>query len=267
MLPKNILTSYLLMLTCFVFSAQLRAEQVSIGISFSIPPWVIKETETGLELDILKEALSVKGHTIKANYLPLARAFESFDSGLVDAVINVKKGMVKGFYSDLVVSFQNCAISLTGSKFVINDINDLQDKRIVAFQRASTILGQDFNAMTRKNTRYREVSDQSLQVKQLFKNRVDVVISERNIFKYFHNQSQQESLAGESVFVITAADLKQQVQYHCIFPPSHYHYAFTSEKIRDDFNYGLKTIRENGLYNKIFSDYAGTIETTPTPQP
>ncbi len=252
------------MLLSFVFSGQLRAEQISIGISFSIPPWVIKETETGLELDILKEAFAVKGHSIKAHYLPLARAFESFDSGKVEAVINVKKGMVNGFYSDLVVSFQNCAISLADNEFVINDINDLQDKRIVAFQRASTILGKDFKNMTLKNTRYREISDQSLQVKQLFKKRVDVVISEKNIFKYFHNQSLLESLNGEAVFGINASDLDLKVKYDCIFPPSHYHYAFTSEKIRDDFNYGLKTIRENGTYNKIFSNYAHTIETTPT---
>ncbi|MFT6984933.1 MAG: polar amino acid transport system substrate-binding protein [Psychromonas sp.] len=246
----------------FLFSAQLRAEQISVAISFSIPPWVIKETETGLELDILREAFAVKGHTIKAYYLPLARSFESFDSGLVDAVINVKKGMVKGFYSDRVVRFQNCAISLADNKFVINEINDLQDKRIVAFQRASTILGLEFNAMTLKNAQYKELSNQSQQIKQLFKKRVDVVISERNIFKYFHKQLLQP-WNSETVFVINKTELEQKVKYHCIFPPTAYHYAFTSEKIRDDFNYGLKTIQENGLYNKIFNDYEETIEMVP----
>jgi polar amino acid transport system substrate-binding protein len=39
------------------------ADEVKVGVSFSIPPYVIQETNSGLELDILRSALAVKGHS------------------------------------------------------------------------------------------------------------------------------------------------------------------------------------------------------------
>ncbi|WP_051085279.1 hypothetical protein [Hahella ganghwensis] len=68
-----------------------QAKKLIIGISFSIPPYVITEENSGLELEILRESFAVKGYSILPSYLPLARTFINFEDGSLDGVINVKK--------------------------------------------------------------------------------------------------------------------------------------------------------------------------------
>jgi hypothetical protein len=63
------------------------ADEVKVGVSFSIPPYVIQETNTGLVLDILRSALAVKGHRAIIQYRPLARTFHELKEGKLDADI------------------------------------------------------------------------------------------------------------------------------------------------------------------------------------
>ena len=121
----------------------------------------ILETNSGIELELLKSALAVKGHSVNIQYLPLARTFHALKEGELDGIINTKQNMLDGvFYSDVVIRFQNCAISLKDKHFNIEIVSDLQDKSIVAFQRASMILGKDFTNMAALNSQYREQAKQ-----------------------------------------------------------------------------------------------------------
>ncbi|MCG8613409.1 MAG: transporter substrate-binding domain-containing protein [Pseudomonadales bacterium] len=158
-------------------------KELLIGISFSIPPYVIQEKDNGLELEVLRQAFEVKGYTVLPSYLPLARTFMSFEDGSLDGVINVKEGMVNGHYSDIVITFQNYAISLSENNLKIDSLQDLGGKSVAAFQRAAFILGADFANVVLSNSDYLEVADQSLQVKQLFRDRVEVIVMEEKIFK------------------------------------------------------------------------------------
>lgn len=259
-LLKSILIITALLSQTATWANDRQQREVRIGISFSIPPYVIRETNDGLELALLRESFAVKGYRVRPSYLPLARTFINFEKGSLDGIINVKEGMVEGYDSDVVITFQNRAVSLASNQFSINNIKDLSNKSITAFQRASDLLDSKFGAWARANPLYNEIADQSLQIKQLFKSRVDVIILEEKIFKYYRKQLYNNSLALDSRSIVSTAELKQPVIYHDIFVPTEYRFAFTSKIIRDDFNQGLEQIKNNGVYEDIMHRFDGKFE-------
>jgi polar amino acid transport system substrate-binding protein len=50
-------------------------------------------------------------------------------------------------------------------------------------------------------------------------------------------------------------DRTQPLKFYPIFPDAPRHCAFTDGAVRDDFNEGLKIIRENGVYDRILEKY------------
>ncbi|MCH1929755.1 transporter substrate-binding domain-containing protein [Shewanella sp. A25] len=232
-----------------LMGSQGYCEELQIGVSQSIPPYVIQENDSGLELELLFQALAVKGHSAKIHYLPLARTFHELSEGKLDGVINIKQGMLeKVFYTDIALSFQNCAISLQQNHLDIKGISDLAAKKVVAFQRASIVLGEEFSQMAKANSGYQEQAKQIQQVYMLFKHRVDVVVMDRNIFKYY---AKQAFIEGK----LTESEVKQVAICHQLFPPTDYRFAFSNEKIRDDFNFGLKQITQDGTLSALQEKY------------
>ena len=65
-------------------------------------------------------------------------------------------------------------------------------------------------------------------------------------FKYFINVLRREN---------KLKNIEEPVVYHSIFPPTYYSFIFRTEKMRDDFNFGLKIIRGNGIYQNIIDRY------------
>ena len=87
------------------------SQNLDIGISFSIPPWVIVESNSGIELDILKGAFKGTHYTVTPHYVPFALAYKMFDGKQLDGVINAQKHLAKqGYSSNPVVTFNNIAI-------------------------------------------------------------------------------------------------------------------------------------------------------------
>jgi len=237
------LTLLLIFISIFLF-----ADKLVIGVSFAIPPYVIKDNNAGIELEILSESFSAVGHTIEIKYLPLARTFVELSNGKVDGIINIKEGMLDDvFYSDDVITFNNCAISLTKRDFPnFEGFSFLRDKKIIAFQRASEILGKEFGSAVKNNEFYEEKAAQMVQVNRLFLEReVDFIILEKWIFRYYRKEASK--ILGNTV--------EAPITYHSIFEPTIYKFAFKQEKIMKDFNRGLKTIKDNGTYDQIFKKY------------
>jgi len=251
-----LLTAFLV--SCYIPSlcAEPNKRELLIGISFSIPPYVIKELNSGLELEILRQVFKVNGYTVLPSYLPLARTFMHFQEGSIDGVINVKKGMVKGFYTDVVVIFKNYAVSLQERQLEINNIQALSNKSVGAFQRAKSILGTNFHNAVQNNSNYSEWADQSIQLKQLYKYRVEVIVLEQKIFKYYRKKLFDRSLVLGGQYFISQSELRKPVIFHDIFTPSEYRFAFISEQVRDHFNEGLRLIKKNGVYDNIMKKYA-----------
>lgn len=236
------------------YAEDLTAIQIRTGVSFSIPPWVIQETKSGIELEIFRKALAPYDYEIDPVFVPFARAFYLFESNKLDAVVNVKPGAVKnGYYSDPVVRFQNVAISLKTKNLPKEiTISDLKKYRVVAFQNASKLLGSEFSEMTKNNDHYQEVAKQRSQINLLFLRNIDFIVMDKSIFGYYWNELYSEA----SRTGINLPAYLRSVEFHTVFPPSDYRFAFRNETVRDKFNLGLKQLIDSGEYEKIIEKYS-----------
>lgn len=259
-LLRGLVKLLLVIVSLNAMSDEIDKKDLTIGISFSIPPYVIQKNDDGLELALLKRCLEKSNYKVNIAYLPSARTLLNFEDGQIDGVINVKDGTVKGFYTDVVITFRNYAISLRENDFQIHTISDLAGKSIVAFQKASKFLEPSFGQLAKSNRSYGEVADQSLQVKQLLKHRVDIVVMEQKIFKYLRRDLFDTSVIQGKKSYFSAAEIRQDIAYHDIFTPSDYKFAFNSKKVRDDFNENLREIRQNGEYDTIINRYDVSLE-------
>ena len=220
------------------------ADDVVVAVSQSKPPYVIEEGETGMEVDIVREALAFKGYRMIPRFMPQRRILHEYQYGLVDGIYSVRpfEGL-KGFVSDPTIVYRNFAISLAKNGLEISSIADLSGKSVVAFQNAKHFLGEKFSKAVEKMTDYTEVGDQFSQMRMLFSERVQVAIGDKAILQYFAQRVAPYYRQGKALV------------YHAIFPPRPYHSAFLSERVRDDFNEGLHHLRTTGRYEEILAKY------------
>ncbi len=222
------------------------AAEVRVAVGLALPPYVIEDSNSGIEVDILRQALSYSGNTVKLSYMPFVRVPWSLGKGYADAAltINENSAIKDVCYSDSHISYQNVVVSLKSRNIKVASLHDLSSLNIVAFQNATKYLGEDFAAMAKANSQYVELANQDSQVKMLFSGRTDVVVMDVNIFKYYRKQIQN---SGENVGA--------EFTIHEIFPPTPYRVAFRSKEMCDVFNAGLKKLKAEGKYQPIIEKY------------
>ncbi len=218
-------------------------KELTLAVGLAIPPYNIPETKSGIELDIVREALKDKGYTIKPKYVPFVRVKRELKDQTVDGALTINPDSgIEAFYSDEHITCENVVISLKENKFNIKDVNDLRGKSVLAFQDATIYLGKDFASMAKENPEYREITKQQLQINLLYSNRVDTIVLDKNIF-YYHRQRND------------MVDTSQPIDTWHIFPPTPFSVAFVDEEVRNDFNEGLKQLRKTGRYDEIWEKY------------
>ncbi|WP_374352693.1 substrate-binding periplasmic protein [Chitinimonas sp.] len=235
----------LLRVLCLLWLVSVEAKEIKVAVGLSLPPYVIQKSNSGMELDVVAQALADAGHSMKPVYLPFARVPLAMQDAEVDAAITVQESSgIKAAFSDSHITYQNFAISLGKNAFKIEGVADLAKHSVAAFQNAKLYLGVPFSVMAGTNKAYAEHAEQVKQNKLLYTGRVDVVVGDRNIFKYFNNEAKQEGI-----------DVSQPVVYHEIFPPTYYKVAFRDSAVRDGFNAALKKMRSDGRYEAIMKKY------------
>ncbi len=237
---------HLFCIILFLAPGSAFAKALKIASSTAVPPYIIVDTDSGIELDIVREVLGLEGYTVTFEHLPFPRAVEKMKAGEVDGALTISESaklkLGNVFYSDSHITFQNVAISLKSSQLKIDKISDLSDKSIGTFQYAREYIGPEFAKMADSNPAYRELPNSSQIVPMLFQKRVETIVMEINIFKY---------LLKEIKFTDTSAP----VVIHEIFPKNPFKVVFLDLKVKNDFNKGLKMIRANGRYNEILNKY------------
>ncbi len=229
---------FLTLSTTLSFSKEIRT-----AIGDSLPPYVFKDTNSGIEYDIIKEALAYKGHVLIPVYVPFARTPSLLENNQVDAAATIFDLYDEKFFcSDSHISYQNVAVSLKEKNLKIDTIADLAGKKILAFQKANIYLGSEFAKYTDNPSLYSEVANQETQIGMLYKNRVDVIVMDIHIFYYY-----------KKITKLTKTD--KQIVIHQIFPSTNYRVAFAEEEIRNDFNEGLAVLKASGKYDLIFRKY------------
>ena len=219
------------------------AATITIGAPFNRPPYILEDTNSGLELDIIRAAFDVEGLEVDFKYYSRKRQQLFFAREKVDAAMTVNElSGLDGAWSDEYIQYQNVAISLAAKKLNLTSLADLGNYSVASFENAGTTLGPDFMRAV-ENTIYREVSPQVGLNKMLYLNRIDIVVADRYVFRQLNRQ------------IIENIDWQQALAEHAIIPVSGYKLVFHNSVARDRFNQGLAVIRRNGTYQALVDKY------------
>lgn len=219
---------------------------VNIVTGYSLGPYVLKNGG-GILSDIIKESLLLSGFDTQLSYMSNADALSFFEKNQYDAVTVVKPGMVKGFMSVPVVSFNNQFITLAQSKIKIKELSDMKGLSVIAFSKATAFMGERFNQAVKQSSKYREVDDQEDQVIALFTGEADAILADEIIFKFFRKRLQYKNL-GDTRF-------EQTVSFQYKFAPTFYNIAFRDEKHQQAFDAGYQRLVKSGRIDDIYNYY------------
>jgi polar amino acid transport system substrate-binding protein len=225
-----------------------QAVEVSMAFGEKIPPFCFPQTDSGIEVEIIREALAFRGHVLKPLYFPLIRVPVAFRSGQVDgAMTDLGEDLSRygANHGNPAVFYDHVFITLKDRRLVIKKPEDLKGLSVLSFPGGLKRYPQWLEGVQAAGL-YREENDQRLQVLTLQKGRYDVVLSDRNIFKYFTLQYKRET-GTEPV----------PVDEHpfTTVNPQEYRPIFRDKSIRDDFNAGLEQLKKSGRYQAIFDKY------------
>ena len=247
MAERRLSTLYRPVLVCLLLLAMpATGRDLTIATSSSIPPYVITGQHRGIVVEILQEALLPRGYQIEFIYAPNRRVEHMLEERQVDGVYNLAAESLQNvFYSDAVIDYHNVVITLESFPGKINSLVALKDLRVVVFQNAPKFLGPEFASLITDGHDFPEVSNQRSQVLMLFRGRVDAIIMEQKIFEYFYNQ------------LHSSGEIGGNYRIHKLFPPAPRYAAFADQNVRDDFNIGLRAMKENGRLQAIVERYLG----------
>ncbi len=224
-------------------TAWAEPKELTFAVGLALAPYNIPEKNCGIELDIVTEALAMKGYRVKTKYVPFARRILEIAQGEVDGVLTVNENSDLDVYlSDQHIVCENVAVSLKKKNFKIDNVSDLKDKSILTFQNAKKYLGKAFAAAAEASPDYREISKQELQINLLYGDRVDIIVLDKRIF-YYHKKANK------------MVDTTQPIDIWYIFEEVPFRVGFVDKNVRDDFNDGLKKLRESGRYDEILKKY------------
>jgi polar amino acid transport system substrate-binding protein len=224
--------------------------QVIIAFSPDIPPYVTHKATQGLQVDIVRDALSQETlHVVQLPYKQLQTAIQEKQADVTVCVQPINKGVL---YSNDFITFQNYAISKKADDLKINRISDLKGHRVLAWQDAYLELGSEFKQLfspeSQQRKNYVEVADQKEQVRMFWEGKCDIVVIDINIFRYFSREM------GHSM---------AEVSLHTLFPAiTSFKVGFRDAAMRDAFDRGLEEMCKSGRYAKLLSRYHVTLEST-----
>ncbi|MGB2740739.1 MAG: ABC transporter substrate-binding protein [Cognaticolwellia sp.] len=246
---KRISLKYCVLFISAMLSFLTEAKDVVMAFSQEIPPYIFQQQNNGIEIDIISAALAHKGHTLKPLYFPLGRIPIAFSHHLVDAAMGdmgVDLKLHGGFYAEPAVIYDNIFITLKSRNISIKVPSDLDLLSIVSFQGAEKRYPKWLKKVDEEK-RFYGVSDQLTQVKLLRFGRYDVVLSDRYIFRYFAKQV--------PILKVLEQDEFEEHNFNLMINPKNYQPIFRDKQVRNDFNQGLKVLKESGEFQKIYDAY------------
>jgi len=235
------------LLILFLLFCALDAKEIKTVFSYSTPPYVFKDG-SGIVVSIVKEALAMSSHTVAPVFVNIGRSIEMFKHGYVDAtsIIQETSGL-EAYYSDYFMQYHNAAFALKSKQHTITKTSDLQKYHLIAFQNATKYLTPEFEKVALAMAdMYSEIADQKQQVYKLLQGRTDVVVMDRHIFTFYKNELIAEGKVDKGI----------ETELFELFEPTKYRTAFKEQGIRDDFNEGIKKLKESGRYDAIYMQYS-----------
>ena len=206
------------------------------------PPYMIQASESGLDIDIPRAALAKVGYPLELELYPLSRAIHELQMGRIHLTAPFFTNAPQGIYiSDSHIEYRPSVITLN----TINNLQDpsqLKDYSIATFQGATGYFGDSFYKASKLSPDYVEHHDMGTLVDLLMGERYQVIVLDYWIFQHFLAES---NFAGQG----------NRVTFHELIPRVPAAVAFTNPQLRDNFNKGLKLIKQDGTYSRILRQY------------
>ncbi len=223
--------------------------QKNINVVFAIgrAPYILdNEYMKGIEYDLIKEIFKSSSLEFKeSRNIPrdeLNKVLIQDED--IHIAVNVKENKnLDLFYSDTFISFNNIVVSRNEDNLQLNSLEDIKGKKVGAFKNAYKSLGKEYNKIFNTKTKnYTEYSYQQKQVRDFLDKKIDVIILDEHIFKWYLNEFEEFEID------------KFKIDY--LFDKANkYKVAFRDKNLRDIFNKNLNKIRENGIYQEVFDNY------------
>ncbi|BFT31930.1 hypothetical protein D210916BOD24_31060 [Alteromonas sp. D210916BOD_24] len=226
-----------------LISGHSAADELDVVVGWNKPPYVISADHSGLEVELIRAVLADMGHSLSPIYVPFGRTARLLKDNAVDMglTLNAAHNVSKDILSDPYIIYQNVVVTRADRNLTINDMADLSDKSVIAFQTAQSVLGEEFGNVVRSMPTYLEMARQDRQVNMLMLGSVDAIILDRNIFNYFKSNSE--------------AYTDDKTVFHELFPISIYHAAIPDPVLRAQFNVALRRFIEQGRYQALLDKY------------
>jgi len=218
-----------------------------IGITLTMgtsngPPYMIQASESGLDIDIPRAAMKKIGFPLRLEFYPLSRAIHELQLGRIHLTAPFFTSAPKGiFVSDPHIEYRPSVITLKTID-EMTDLHQLKDYSIATFQGATGYFGDQFYYSSKQSPDYVEHHDMGKLVDLLMSQRYQVVVLDYWIFRYFLSKSR-------------FAEQLSQIRFHPLLPRVPAAVAFNNEDLRNQFNQGLKLIKEDGSYDEIIQKY------------
>jgi polar amino acid transport system substrate-binding protein len=222
----------------------VHAQALHVGFGTNKPPYVFEGEPRGLEYELVNRAAENAGFEVTAYYAPIERLHLMLRRGEIDAITTTNHASgIDAHYSEVYIHYHNVAVALASRGYRIKTIADLSRHSISAFQRARLLMGPEFERMALNNPRYREEAQQINRNRLLYSGRIDVVIGDQRIIRYFDRE------------VADQVDITQPLTWYALFPPTPYRVGFRLDTQRQRFDEGLRQLRESGEYEQIIERY------------
>jgi polar amino acid transport system substrate-binding protein len=187
---------FMLRLVLLLFTALLPLPSLanyphsSLIIAFSLdrPPFIFQQKERGIEVDIIRHALALRGYEVQPVFLSnrelnleLARRNNPLDAA---ATINTELDIDGLYYSDDYIRYQNIAVSLASKQIRLNSIEDLANYTVAAWKGAQHDVGEPFKSIVQQSSphQYFEYNDQERHNLELWRSIVDVLVIDRSLW-------------------------------------------------------------------------------------
>ena len=234
-----------------MFSLPTWAKEITVGFAQDRSPFVIGQTDRGLEIEIFRAAFAGTNHSIKVVDMPKKRLWQLSNSmAALDAVATVMPVTNNGlYYVDGFIHFDSYAFTKVSDNLTINKISDLKGLETIAWENAYKSLGAEFEELFQPEPpqdykKHYSEKNQKIQNMMFWTNRVQVIVVDKIIFAWHRKQLQDK------------IDTRAEIKMHPIFPRKTYAAVFKNKNLADEFAVGLAKIKKSGLYDQIYRKYA-----------
>ena len=229
-------------------SITLANQTLKVGVG-NFPPFFIEKDQSGLFIEITQALFNeLPEYDIEFIFMSNNRLHHEINTGkMIDVACNIfAESDVNAFLSAPIFRYSDVAVSRKSGKLQINQISDLQNKSITAYQGAMNLLGADFKKVVLENSRYSEHPRPSYSSYLLISGQVEVRIGDINIFWYDLANTYQK---------IDEKIKPYDYSVHHLWPDVYSHIAFKDESIRDAVNAAITKLNNNGAIRKIYAKY------------